>query len=297
MNQIRRTNSVGKGDYSFGVGLLVLSAFAFSSAGVFTKGVEAGALAVVFWRGVFAILATGAWAALRGRLAQEFVGMGYAGVTVGVVGAMGQVAFISAFKLTSIANVALIYAATPIVAALLAWLTLGERVGRATLVCAGITVFGVGVLVQGSAARSDIRGDVLAGAITLVMAAIMVIYRAWPKTPSGGPSMLQSLLVLPFAFAFGAPLETPLGEIAILAVFGTLFALSAVTLAEGAKRVPPGQTALIGTIETPLAIVLGVVVLAEAPNAATLAGGSIVLGAVLFSIWWTQRGEGGRQTP
>ncbi|MEM9477677.1 MAG: DMT family transporter [Pseudomonadota bacterium] len=287
MTQTRRIDGVEKGDYSLGVGLLVLSAFAFSSAGVFTKGVEAGALAVVFWRGVFAILATGAWAASRGRLAQEFTGMGYAGVAVSVIGAVGQVTFISAFKLTSIANVALIYAATPIVTALLAWLALGERVGRATLFCAVIVVVGVGVLVRGSAAGSDIRGDILAGAITLVMAAIMVIYRAWPKTPSGGPSMLQSLLVLPFAFAFGAPFETSLGEVAILAVFGTLFALSAVTLAEGAKRVPSGQTALIGTIETPLAIVLGVAILAEAPSVATLVGGSIVLGAVLFSIWWS----------
>ncbi|MEX0284965.1 MAG: DMT family transporter [Paracoccaceae bacterium] len=280
------TLNVGS-EYAFGVFLLVASAVTFSTAGLFTKGVAAGAWAVIFWRGVFAMLATTAWAASRSSLKKEFIGMGAAGLAVAVVGAAGQVAFISSFKLTSVANVALIYAVAPILAALMAWLTIRERVGRQTMICAAVAFLGVGVVVSGSVGSLNLRGDFLALAMTMVMAGIMVIYRAHPNTPSAGPSVLQSALLLPFAVVFGEPFRTDPGEIAILAVFGILFAIASVTLAEGAKRVPSGQTALIGALETPLAPLFALLVLSEMPPTPTLLGGAIVFAAVLASMWKT----------
>ena len=56
------------------------------------------------------------------------------------------------------------------------------------------------------------------------------------------------------------------------------------TLAEGAKRVPSGQTALLSALETPLAPVLAFIVFTEVPTMATILGGSVVLIAVLMSI-------------
>ena len=70
----------------------------------------------------------------------------------------------------------------------------------------------------------------------------------------------------------------------MLAAFGALFALAAITLAEGAKRVPAGQTALLSALETPVAPVLAFLVLAEVPSQATLVGGAIVVVGVLISI-------------
>ncbi|MGR3466331.1 MAG: hypothetical protein ACU0CI_00505 [Shimia sp.] len=106
--------------------LLVASAIAFSAAGVFTKGVEAAAWAVIFWRGLFAAVATTAYIQLRGEMRREFLGMGRAGLLVGVIGAGGTAAFIPAFKLTDVGNVALRYASAMFCAALLAWLAIGS---------------------------------------------------------------------------------------------------------------------------------------------------------------------------
>lgn len=272
-------------DYALGVGLLVASAVTFSTAGLFTKGVEAGAWAVIFWRGVFAVLATTAWAAARSSLRREFLGIGTAGLTVALVGAAGQVAFISAFKSTSIANVALIYAIAPLIAALMAWVAIGERMERRTMFCAAAAFAGVGIVVWGSVGSLDLWGDFLALLMTLVMALIMVVYRARPETPSAGPSVMQSALLLPLASVLGTPFQTAPQEIAILVAFGILFAIASVTLAEGAKRVPAGQTALIGALETPLAPLLALLVLSEIPPAATLTGGAVIFAAVLISMW------------
>lgn len=97
------------------------------------------------------------------------------------------------------------------------------------------------------------------------IAVFMVIYRVFPETPGAGPAAMQSILLLPVSFYFGAPFAVDVFEIAILAAFGLLFAIASVTLAEGAKRVPASQTALLSALETPLAPILAFVILAELP--------------------------------
>lgn len=274
-----------RSSYAVGVFLLVVSAIAFSSTGVFAKGVEAAAWSVIFWRGAFAAASTTLWLVSRGRVRSEFHGMGCAGLAVGVIGAAGTAALIPAFKLTTVANVALIYAAAPFIAAVFAFIAIQERVSKRTALAAAGAMVGVGVIVAGSIGSANLVGDGLALLMTLAMATIMVIYRTRPETPSAGPSVLQSLLLFPLAITFGTPFEISAAEIAILAAFGILHAIASVTLAEGAKRVPSGQTALIGALETPLAPLLALVILAEVPSIATVLGGAIVLVAVLSSIW------------
>ena len=270
--------------YTVGVTLLIVSAITFSSTGIFTKGVEAAAWAVIFWRAVFAATITIAWVARRGALRREFTGMGLPGLAIGVIGALGTAALIPAFKLTTVANVALIYASAPLIAAFMAWIALGERVSPRTALGAAGSLAGVVIIVAGSLGDVNLTGDGLAMVMTVVMATIMVIYRARPDTPSAGPSVLQSLFLMPLAFIFGSPLQIDPVEIAILATFGVMHAIASVTLAEGAKRVPSGQTALLGALETPLALILAFLILSEVPPTATLLGGGIVFVAVLASI-------------
>ncbi len=273
-----------RSDYSLGVLLLLTSALTFSTAGLFTKGVVAGAWAVIFWRGLFAGLFTTFWTIHRGTFRHNFLSMGRSGLVVGVIGAIGTACFIPAFKLTSIANVALIFAASPLIASVLAWAFIGERPRGRTIVGACMALVGVAIIVSGSLGASNLRGDVLALIMTLMMSGVMVIYRARPDTPGAGPSVLQSIFLLPPAFLLGQPLQTQPIEIVILMAFGILFAIASVTLAEGAKRVPSGQTALLSSLETPLAPLLAFLVLSEVPNTATLIGGLVVFAAVLLSI-------------
>lgn len=108
-----------RSDYATGVILLIAAAVTYSTAGIFTKGVVAGAWAVIFWRGLFAALFTTLWTLQRRRARAQFGQMGRAGWAVGAIGAVGTAAFIQAFKLASIANVALIYAAAPLLAAIM----------------------------------------------------------------------------------------------------------------------------------------------------------------------------------
>jgi drug/metabolite transporter (DMT)-like permease len=176
-------------EYYVGVILVVIAAITYSTAGLFTKGVEAGSWDVIFWRGLFAAAFTTVWTINRGTLRQNFIGIGYSGWAVAVVGALGTAAFIPAFKLTTIANVSLIYAVSPLIAALLAWFFIGEKISSRTMAgCVG-ALLGVAVIVSGSLGHISLNGDLLALCMTTAMASIMVIYRKYtrltpePETP------------------------------------------------------------------------------------------------------------------
>lgn len=53
------------------------------------------------------------------------------------------------------------------------------------------------------------------------------------------------------------------------------------TLAEGMKRVPAGEAALLSALETPLAPLLGWMFFAEIPANMTFLGGAVILVAIL----------------
>jgi drug/metabolite transporter (DMT)-like permease len=264
-----------------GVILVVISAIVFSSAGIFSKAVESGAWEIIFWRGVFAAGFTTAYILWRGSFRQDFVNMGRSGWAVAVVGASGTAAFISAFKLTTMANVMLIYAAAPLIAALLAYLWIRERMTSRVMIGCAAAFVGVAIIVQGSVGALHLRGDLLALWMTIAMATLMAIYRRYPLTPAAGPAVLMSVVLLPFGVFYGDLFHVPLYDFAVTAAFGLIFAIASVTLAEGMKRIPAGETALLSALETPLAPLFGWLFFMEMPANTTFLGGIIIFVAVL----------------
>ena len=266
-----------------GVILVAASAIVFSTAGLFSKGISAGPWDIIFWRGVFAAAFTLAYTAWRGTMRQELLQMGKSGVAAAVVGASGTAAFIPAFKYTTIANVSLIYAATPLLAAGLSWLWMREKVSRPVLLACSVTLLGVGLIVGGSLGSVHLTGDLLACWMALAMAIMFVIYRRYPQTPAAGPAIMSSVLLLPCAAWFGTPFSDAPAQIGSLAVFGLAFALSSVTLNEGARRLPASETALLGLLEVPLAPLFAWLLFAERPAIATFFGGALILASIIAS--------------
>jgi drug/metabolite transporter (DMT)-like permease len=263
-----------------GVALVFTSAMVFNTAGLFTKGVAADAWAVIFWRGLFAAAFSSIWIVWRGGLRSEFVRMGWPGLAAAIIGALGTTAFIPAFKLTTIANVALIYAAAPFLAAILAWVWMREKPTRSVVVASAAAFAGVVVIVGGSVGGINLTGDFLALFMTLMMSGLIVIYRRYPGTPAAGPMALSSMLLLPAALWFGDPLAADPAEIPMMAAFGLVFAVASITLGAGAKRLPVPETALLSALEAPLAPLWAWLVFSEASNAATVIGGAVIMAAV-----------------
>ncbi|MEO0909566.1 MAG: EamA/RhaT family transporter, partial [Pseudomonadota bacterium] len=67
-----------------GLFLVLVSALVFSTAGIFTKSIEAAAWVIIFWRGVFATLFTVAYVSFKGKFAKEFNQMGKWGLIAAI---------------------------------------------------------------------------------------------------------------------------------------------------------------------------------------------------------------------
>jgi drug/metabolite transporter (DMT)-like permease len=272
-----------------GLLLIFISAVVFSTAGLFVKGVAADSWVILFWRGLSATVFTTAYILWRRQSRREFIQMGRSGVAAGVIGAMATIAFIPSFKYTSIANVSLIYAAVPFVCAVISWFWIREKPTRTVLVSSIVAFSGVLILVSGSLNSVNLKGDLLALWMTVGMAVYLCIYRRYPKTPAAGPAVLLSLLLVPVAWLLGDPLVASVQDILITCLFGFVFSIASVTMAEGARRLPAPETALISALETPLAPIWAYLLFTEVPTQYTLFGGGVILVAVFGSQWFGRK--------
>ena len=272
-----------------GLILIFISAIVFSSAGLFVKGVAADSWVILFWRGLSAAVFTTVYVLWRREPRREFFQMGRSGVAAGVIGAMATIAFIPSFKYTSIANVSLIYAAVPFVCAIISWFWIKEKPTRTVLVSSILAFSGVLILVSGSLDSVNLKGDLLALWMTLGMEVYLCIYRRYPETPAAGPAVLLSLLLVPVAWMLGDPLVASVKDILITCLFGFVFSIASVTMAEGARRLPAPETALISALETPLAPIWAYLLFTEIPTHYTLMGGAVILVSVFGSQWFGRK--------
>jgi drug/metabolite transporter (DMT)-like permease len=265
----------------------------WSVAGLFSKIVSVDAWTILYWRGCYGFLCTILVLAVqnpRGWLS-DFERFGLAGWSYCLAAAIGSVFFITSVKLTSVAHNAVIYATMPFVAAALGLILFAERVKVVTLVASLLALTGVAVMVSDEGGDGDLRGDILAVAMTLSAAVMILISRRAPAIPMTSAVAVGTLLAAALALPFAAPASATLLDHAILFLFGiTQAAIGMVLLAFASKHLPPTETALVTSLDAPLSPFWVWLVLGHVPAALTLAGGGIVLVAVIGHIMLEGRG-------
>jgi len=274
--------------HRLGVLLVATSALVYSLTGVLTKLITSDTWTIACWRGLLGALFVALYVAWRGRgqpLARVFR-LGWKGWVLATVGSLSSLAFIAAFKLTYVANVAVIYATAPFMAAALGWLAAVETFRRATMAAAALSLLGVTVVVSGGLGAGSLLGDGLALLMTLGNAFYMVLIRAFRDTPAvlaGGMSAFQLFVLGWFVVD---PLAVSPKDALLLVLFGLSFALAVILWTEGTRRIAAAESALFGTAETPFAIILAWLILVELPPASSFIGGVIVLSAVVSHAWY-----------
>jgi drug/metabolite transporter (DMT)-like permease len=269
-------------EYRRGLLLVAGSAVAWSTAGFYARAVEADVWTTLFWRCAFAGLLILSWCAYStcARFMADLRALGRPGLLVAACIAVGTMSFIAALNLTSVADVLIIQATAPFVAAFLGWAWLKERLEVAVLVASTLAFVGIAIMVAGSYGHGSIAGDLLAIATTAALGLAIVLMRRW-KHVSMMPAVFVAFLM---AVVASAPLAEPWAvsgpDFFWLAMFGlSQTGLGWVLLTLGARLVPAAETALLGVLEVVLAPVWVWLAFNEIPSAATLVGGALVLRA------------------
>jgi drug/metabolite transporter (DMT)-like permease len=262
---------------------VALAAIAWSSAGVLQRQLTLDTATQVAGRAAFAGLSLLVYVAVveRGRVLEACRSVGVAGVGVAVCMAVASGGFIAALNQTTVARVLFMLALAPVLAAALAWLTLGEPIGRRTMFAMAMALGGVTVMV-GAPGAGNLAGDAIAFLTVLGFALALVITRHRQEVSMAPATILsQALLVLVFA-PFATPSEIGGGDTVWLALLGAgQIGLGLVLLTIGARLIPAAQVALITLLEVVLGPIWVWIALGERPDSATLIGGAIVIAAIV----------------
>lgn len=208
------------------------------------------------------------------------------------IGAMtSQLAFVTAITRTSVANVVVIVAATPIVAAFIAKVFLGERTSRRVWTAIAITFAGVMIIVARSVGEPTLDGDLLAIVAITMFAANMNVWRRYPDmsrvTGLGSAAVLTMIVAVIGGVNYGIDERALFAMVGMGLIFnplGRLFHTHAPRFA------PTSEVAMFTPIETVAASLWAWIGFSEVPEAWTVVGGLIVIAGMLY-------GTTGRSAP
>ncbi len=276
--------------------LLVLgSATAWSFGGTIARYLSVTeSWTIVFWRAFFASVFL-LWfmlhrQGLRGTL-QLFRAMGWAGVAVGACFALASTCFVVALSYTTVANILLIQAGVPLIAALMAFLLFGERVPLNTWVAIAAVITGVGIMVSESLGGTvSPIGDGLAVLIALAFSAATVITRRHAEVQMMPAVCTGTLMATCVAAAMTPAFAVSPVDLGLLFMFGAFnLGLGMAFFVTGAPLLPSAIAALIGIAEPVLGPLWVWLIHNEIPSKSTLIGGAVVFFALLGHIVWQLR--------
>ena len=263
---------------------MACAAVCWSSGGLIARLVTTSPWTTNLWRSLCAssfLVLVLSIARRRSILAQWRDG-GRPVLAAAVCMAAASTCFILSLTYTSVANTLMLMSTGPFVAGLLGWLLLGERVAPRTWIAMGIALGGVVVMVSSSYGRGAMVGDLLAVAMAGSFAVATVLIRRHPEIQMAPAAALATALTALVALPFADPLQTSPRDLLLLAFFGVgQFGAGFLLFMAGARLIPAAESSLIGMLETVLGPLWVWLVLNERPGAATLAGGALILTALV----------------
>jgi drug/metabolite transporter (DMT)-like permease len=285
--------------HSKAVLLMIAITLMWSIAGVVTRHLEsAKSFEVTFWRSFFTLLSLlvilplfqGREVFTRIRRAGRFLWLS------GVCWSIMFTAFMLALTMTSVANVLVTIALGPFLTALLARIFIGHRIPLRTWLAIVAAGAGIAYMYGAQMEAGQFAGTMVALCVPLAGA---VNWTVTQRAHSRGldvdlvPAVLvgaaiSSLVTLWLALPFQASAH----DISLLALLGLVqLAIPCVLAVMCARVLKAPEIALLALLEVIFGIVLAWIGADEVPSQTVLAGGALVLGALVANelVGWRQR--------
>ena len=184
--------------------LVFLSAVVWSFGGAIARFLEVDdSWTVVFWRSSWAaafLIGFMVWRDGFGGMLVLFRRMGLPGIAVAICFATASTSFVVALSYTTVANIVLMQAGVPLLAALMGWIVFRENVSVPTWIAIAAVISGVAIMVSDSidGAVSPI-GDGLALLIAVAFSTATVITRRYAHVRMTPATCIGTLMAAAFA--------------------------------------------------------------------------------------------------
>jgi len=286
-----KTQTAAESSGAVGVACAISAAIVFSTGGLLVRQVDLPAWDVSFWRSALMIVAI--LPLLLWRRREVWIDMRNAGGALfasaaGLAGSM--VAFILALGLAPVANVLIVFGATPFITALVARLVLGEPLHRHTIVAMAAATAGLALSVAGSLAAGALAGMAVSFIVVLCMSANYVVVRRHRHVGMAPALALAGVISALISLPFADPATVSAAHLPWLLALGPGQLAGGLLLYMAAlKRIPAGRAALLGLLELVLGPIWVWLVDGERPGSLTLLGGAIVIGSAAANVWLDSR--------
>jgi len=275
------------------VALMVLVTLLWSIAGVVARHLEAAAgFEVNFWRSGFNALALAIGLTLL-RGPGLWPGLLRAPRIVWVSGLCWAVmftAFMLAITMTTVAMVLVTMAIGPMITALFARFFLKQRLPLRTWLAIGLAGLGIAWMFGAEApAGGRLLGSLVACAVPLAAAVNWTLLQKTGQAQEAGPDMLPAVLIgavisalctLPLSW----PLQATAHDLGLLALLGVVqLAIPCLLVVRLTRVLPAPEIALLALLEVIFGVAWAWLWAAEQPSISVLAGGGLVLFALVFN--------------
>jgi len=264
--------------------LLTVSSLIFSTGGLFIRELDdPQAWRTVFWRSLGACFSLAVLIVWREKTDpfRAVIRIGRPGWAVGAAFSASSIGMVVALTKTSVAIVLVIFALSPLAAAVMARIIIGERIRGYTWIAIGTTVAGVAFMVSGPGAGGSAAGALIALIIPIAFGFGTVMIRRHSEIAMAPAMLLSAAISCLISAPFAHPFDISTHDLVLLLTFG--FAQLGIGLAVfsiGAAHAPATDVALLSMIEPIVGPIWVWIFVAEYPGVPALIGGSIVFVAL-----------------
>ena len=271
--------------HATGVALVLIAGVMLSLAGITLRHMEAASgWQILFYRSLafFIVLTLYLGFRYRARTVRAFVGMGRPGLVVALSLGLGSTCYVFALLLTTVANALFLISSAPFMTAVLGWIVLRERVRPATWITMTIALAGISIMIFNGIQSGRLLGNIVALGTPVSFAVMLVTLRR-----AGNRDMIPAICL---GGLFGVGLGLAMSDTLVLSRHDLVLCLflgvvqytgGFVLITLGARYLPAAEVALLSLVEIVLATIWVWIGVGEVPALLTLAGGGIVLSAVV----------------
>lgn len=271
-------------DRQKGLLLTALGVLLLSPDALVLRWLATDAMQILSWRGLLMAggLALLLLARYRSSLPAKLWQCGRTGLACAVCYGVSTICFVQAMMLAGAANTLLIFSIAPLIAGALGWFCLGEPLPLRTLVAILVCLGGVALIVSDESTGSSPVGNLYAFAATVLLAANFTFARSRPLIDMSPALLPGALLASAIAFAIGGP-PTLTGDqlLGLSLMSGLLLPLGFMLVQLGPRSISATEVGLLFLLEVVLGPLWVWWLLGEAPSPTVLAGGAIVVLALL----------------
>ena len=265
--------------------LMIASSVVISFSGLVVRLLEAGPLVMNFYRALFlmgAILVL-LFLRYRGAAIVRVIGVGWPGLMAGAMLAGAGITFLQSMTHTTVANTLFVLGGIPFVTAGLAWIFLKEKPSRPTLVTMIIAFFGIVIMIGEGFTIGSVYGNLMALMTTFFFSIYAVIVR-FNRQVDMLPAILISTVLIMAMTGLTQRGELPISKNDLwlcLLWGGVMSGFTSASFIVASRHIVAAELTIFMLLEFALGPVWVWLFVNEIPSKWTLAGGALVIVAVL----------------